>query len=217
MPPTFPKASREQNFVRVLFILDRCGETPVDTAPDGAYRQMRGQTRLQALDFWMRNPDYLADELITDYLNDETKTWALVAARTILDQREPTIRRLPMLKWRFGAWEPLDDVLAVMIARKLVVHRADAGQQRVREHIYWLMDAGHDIAQQLLASDRAIFGWYADRADLVSQVAGDLGGEALKHRQYEHPEYKSTHPMKPIASIEQRVRERLADLEEAAA
>jgi hypothetical protein len=212
-----PRANREQNFVRVLFILDRAGEIPGATAPEGAYRQMRGQARLQALDFWVRNPDYLADELISDYEIDGRKLWALDAARQILGSCEPAIRRLPMLKWRFGAWEPLDDVLAVMVSRKLVVHHADAGHQRVREHIYWLMDAGHDIAEQLLASNADVFGWYADRADLVARVAGDLGGDALKQRQYEHPEYKSTNPMKPIASIEARVRSRLDALEAAAA
>ena len=53
------------------------------------------------------------------------------------------------------------------------------------------MDAGHDIAEQLLADDAGVFGWYADRAELVARVAGVTGGEALKHRQYEHPEYKA--------------------------
>jgi hypothetical protein len=28
---------------------------------------MRSQLRLQALDFWLRNPDYLADELLNEY------------------------------------------------------------------------------------------------------------------------------------------------------
>lgn len=217
MPDSLHRASREQNFVRLLFVLDRAGGVPAATAPEGAYRQMRGQTRLQALDFWMRNPDYLADELISDYEADTSRAWALDAAREILGSREPAIRRLPMLKWRFGAWEPLDDTLAIMTSRRMVAHRPDADHQRVREHLYWLMDAGHDIAEQLLANDAGVFGWYAGRADLVARVAGDTGGEALKHRQYEHPEYKATNPMQPIRSIEDRVRDRLAALEAAAA
>jgi hypothetical protein len=217
VPDSLHRASRGQNFVRLLFVLDRAGAALADTAPEGAHRQMRGQTRLQALDFWMRNPDYLADELISDYEADNTKGWALAAAHAILGSREPAIRRLPMLKWRFGAWEPLDDTLAVMTSRRLVTHRPDADHQRVREHVYWLMDAGHDIAEQLLASEPDVFGWYADRAELVARVADSAGGEALKHRQYEHPEYKATNPMKPIRSIEDRVRDRLTALEAAAA
>ncbi|CAA9516597.1 MAG: hypothetical protein AVDCRST_MAG53-3116 [uncultured Solirubrobacteraceae bacterium] len=112
-------------------MLDRAGAVPAATAPEGAYRQMRRQTRLQALDFWMRNPDYLADELISDYEADTSRGWALDAACEILDSREPAIRRLPMLKWRFGAWEPLDDTLAIMTSRRMVTHRPDADHQRV--------------------------------------------------------------------------------------
>ncbi len=107
--------------MRLLFLLDRAGEPCTGGAPPGAYRLMRGQTRLQALDFWVRNPDYLADELITEYEADTSATWALEAAREIFTSREPAIRRLPMLKWRFGAYEPLDDTLAIMISRRLVV------------------------------------------------------------------------------------------------
>ncbi len=164
----------------------------------------------------MRNPDYLADELITEYEKDQSKTWALTLARQIFDSREPRIRRLPMLKWRFGAYEFLDDTLAVMVSRRLVTHRPEAGSQRVREHLYWLMEAGHDVAEQLLESAN-VFSWYADRADLVARLAGDAGGAALKKRQYEHPEYGSTSPLKAIRSIEERVRTRLAALETEAA
>jgi hypothetical protein len=214
--PTFPRASREQNFVRILFLLDRAGEPPGDGAPAEAYSLMRGQTRLQALDFWMRNPDYVADELIDVYERDTTQTWALATAREIFASREPSVRRLPMLKWRFGAYEMLDDTLSIMVSRRLVTHRPEAGAQRVREHLYWLMDAGHDIADQLLAAD-PVFQWYADRADVVALLAGPAGGAALKQRQYDHPEYGSTSPLTAIRSIEDRVRARLAALGSAAA
>jgi hypothetical protein len=212
----FPRASREQNFVRLLFLLDRAGEPCGDSAPDGAYSLMRGQTRLQALDFWMRNPDYLADELITEYEKNRAETWALQVAKEIFDSREPTIRRLPMLKWRYGAYEFLDDTLAIMVSRRLVTHRPEAGSQRVREHLYWLMEAGHGVAEQLLHAED-IFSWYADRADVVGWLAGSAGGAALKKRQYEHSEYGSTSPLQAIRSIEDRVRARLAALETEAA
>jgi hypothetical protein len=212
----FPRASREQNFVRLLFVLDRAGEPLGIGAPVGAYSLMRGQTRLQALDFWMRNPDYVADELISEYERDPIQTWALRTARVIFASREPTIRRLPMLKWRFGAYEMLDDTLSIMVSRRLLTHRPDAGAQRVREHLYWLMEAGHEVAEQLLAAD-PVFSWYADRADVVARLAGSAGGAALKQRQYEHPEYGSTSPLKTIQSIADRVQARLDALASEAA
>ena len=216
VPLQVPRANREQNFVRVLFILDRAGEPPGANAPAAVYSLMRGQVRLQKLDFWMRNPDYLADELITEYVTDSSQIWALETARQILDSREPAIRRLPMLKWRFGAFEKLDDTLAIMTSRRLVIHQPQVGLERVYEHLYWLTDAGHDVAEQLLQADDA-FRWYADRADIVARVAGDQGGAALAERQYAHPEYGSTNPLKTIRSIEDRVHRRLTELETEAA
>jgi hypothetical protein len=66
---------------------------------------MRSQLRLQALDFWLRNPDYVADELLNEF--DSSKSPDLLeAARKILADREPEIRRLPMTKYLFGAFEP---------------------------------------------------------------------------------------------------------------
>jgi hypothetical protein len=195
----------------VLFILDRAGEPAAGNAPDNAYRLMRGQARLQALDFWMRNPDYLADELLGIFDADRSQTWALRTAQTIFTDREPAIRRLPMAKWRFGAYERLDDTLAIMTSRGLVVHKPEAGPVSVREHLYWLTNDGHQAAEDLQESD-AVFLWYAQRADLVGRLAKGRGGTALKDRQYEQAEYKRTNPRALIASIEPRVRQRLADL-----
>jgi len=111
---------------------------PGPAAPDGALSEMRSQLRLQALDFWLRNPDYLADELLNEY--DRIGDASLVEeARRILDDREPEVRRLPMTKYMFGAYEPLDDVLAPLVTYGLIKHAASAGHTRVREHDYWFM------------------------------------------------------------------------------
>lgn len=209
--PTPARATREQHFVRVLFILDRAGAPVGQHAPEGACRLMRGQVRLQALDFWMRNPDYLADELLDVYDDDHGQTWALDTAKAIFDDREPAIRRLPMAKWRFGAYERLDDTLSILTSRRLLVHQPEAGPVSVREHLYWLTHRGHEAAEALLAAD-AIFEWYAGRADLVARLAAGRGGTALKERQYQQAEYRETSPSALIAPIEPRVRKRLAEL-----
>lgn len=59
--PTVPafRGTREQHLVRVVFLLRHCGTEPGPSAPSGALSEMRSQLRLQALDFWLRNPDYL--------------------------------------------------------------------------------------------------------------------------------------------------------------
>lgn len=202
--------------VRVVFLLRHCGTDPGPSAPPGALSEMRSQLRLQALDFWLRNPDYLADELINEYerTGDET---LVDEARRILDSREPEVRRLPMTKYLRGAYEPLDDVLAPLVTYGLVEHSATAGQTRVREHDYWFMPPGEEFAQALLEAAPEAFGWYRDRAQLIARVAGSDGGGRLKERQYEQDEYAETPNTRLIAPISERVRARLAAIDEASA
>lgn len=174
---------------------------------------MRSQLRLQALDFWLRNPDYLADELVNDYEKSSDHD-LLAAARNILDDREPEIRRLPMTKYRFGAYEPLDDILAPLVTYGLVAHSATAGEVRVREHDYWFMPPGEEFAGELLEASRDVFGWYEERAELIAKVARDEGGGALKERQYRQEEYAGTPNTRLIEPITERVRARLAALDD---
>jgi hypothetical protein len=206
------RGTREQHLVRVLFLMRHCGLLPGPHAPEGAISEMRSQLRLQALDFWMRNPDYLADELLNEF---ETSNSAedLEAARQILAGREPEIRRLPMTKYLFGAFEPLDDVLAPLVAYGLLAHAASTSAVRVREHDYWLMPPGEEFALELLAASPPVFGWYVDRADLIARVAGEDGGGALKNRQYLQAEYAGTQNKFLIEPITDRVRGRLAAID----
>ena len=97
--------------VRLLLLLDAAA-TDVDpqragTAPPGAVGVVRTQTFLQKLDFWLRYPDYLADELLTDY-EKSGEPFLLEIASNILDSEEPELRVIPMLRYKFGAYEPLD-------------------------------------------------------------------------------------------------------------
>jgi len=173
---------------------------------------MRSQLRLQALDFWLRNPDYLADELLNEF--ERIGDLAFIAeARNILDAREPEIRRLPMTKYVFGAYEPLDDVLAPLVAHGLVRHSATAGHTRVREHDYWFMPAGEEFATELLSAAPDVFDWYVARAELIAVVAGGDGGGALKSRQYKQEEYAGTRNTRLIEPITSRVRARLDALD----
>lgn len=209
------QGNRWQHMVRVLFLMRCCGTNPGEDAPDGALSEMRGQVRIQKLDFWMRNPDYLADELLNDYEAGHGPEDAMERAKAILDEREPELRRLPMTRWRFGAYEALDDVLAPLVARGIVVHRPTASSNRVREHSYWFMQEGEEFAKALLNADPEVFGWHDERARLIAAVARDLTGSAMKDRQYKQAEYAGAELSVAIEPITARVRERLGLLQEA--
>jgi hypothetical protein len=201
--------------VRVVFLLRFVGEAPSPAAPEGAASEMRSEKRLHAADFWMRNPDYLADALLDDY-DAGIRPDGPAVVRQILAAREPDLRRLPMTKWRFGAYEHLDDVLAPLILHGLVVHRPTVRPNHsVAEHDFWLMASGAKFCNALLAADPATFGWYKDRAVLIADVAKDATGSALKARQYQRIEYASTPGMALIPSIAQDVHARLARVERA--
>jgi hypothetical protein len=207
-----PVTSREQDAVRVLLLIDSAGESPTrpelaDPALASAIGVVRTQVRLQKLDFWLRNPDYLADELLTDYESSHEAPLLRLAGE-ILDSDEPEVRRYPMLRHHFGAYEPLDDALAVLRSAGLVAVRRRGTVSRVRQHDYYLLGEGRRVAQEIL-SQEPVFQYYVERVALVVALADGLGGSELKARQYLQREYAQTDRGARIGSVSARARARL--------
>lgn len=212
MVPTnvIPTASDRQSAVRLLACLVAAAEPTIDNEwGDDVVAVLRAQSRLQALDFWMRNPDYLADELLSIFETDGDLS-LLSLAEQILDSREPDLRRLPMIRYHFGAFESIDNPLAILRAVDFVRVRRQGSPGKVREHVYLLTAHGRDAMEQLSAAAPEI-AWYRDRAVVVARVAGTDGGKALKDRQYQQAEYANTDLKHMIAPITERVRVRLAN------
>lgn len=204
-----PSATRTQHAIRLLVLLSRCGETPTDSDPPGMARVVRSEMRLQATDFWLRNPDYLADELITLVESGAVDGSYLGVAQGLLDDPEPDLRYYPMPKWLHGAYEPLDDAFSLLETYGLAtaVRRGTPGQN-VSQSQFFLTDAGA-AAAATLAQD-PVLGWYSTQVELVALVAGDDVGKHLKDRQYLQATYANTELGLNIASIVDRVRGRLA-------
>jgi hypothetical protein len=208
---TVARTSREQDALRMLVLIRTAGGPPDALAPASATAMIRSQMRLQALDFWLRNPDYLAYELVNEH---EAGTFAgdpLSLARWIVDSNEPDLRRYPMVRYLFGAYEPLDDALALLkLPGYIAIRRKERGR-RVGQHRYYLLEAGDRALDEILrlAPDLA---WYVDRAGVVASIAGSASGKALKDRQYRNMTYKSTRLGDRIAPVTEEVRTRLAAL-----
>lgn len=184
-----------------------------DTVPPGAVGVVRSQTFLQKLDFWLRYPDYLADELLTDYENSGELV-LLEIASDILDSEEPELRAIPMLRYKFGAYEPLDMPMSVLSMAGLVVVRWSRSEQRVRQYDYYLTAQGRAIAQSCI-EDFPELAWYGQRTRLVVALAEGTGmtGTALRKRQYLQRDYAGTGLREEIASIAERARRRLKVLQ----
>lgn len=204
-----PSATRTQHAVRLLVLLDQCGEPPTELDPPGMVSVVRSELRLQATDFWLRNPDYLADELITMVESGLVDDSYMAVARRLLQDAEPDLRYYPMPKWLHGAYEPLDDAFSVLETYGLATAaRRGTPGQNVAQTQFFLTIAGA-VATADLARE-PVLGWYAKQVKLVALVAGEDVGSRLKERQYLQTTYANTELGLNIASIADRVRERLA-------
>lgn len=209
--------TRMQDAVRILMLIDRAAEPVASKVSDDdaalvtAVGVVKSQVRLQKLDFWVRNPDYLANELLNDYVEGDKDPSLIGMAADILDSEEPELRRYPMLRYLFGAYEDLEDALAVLRQADLVVRRKLGHPGHVSRSDYYLLGAGRDLAVRI-RTDYPDLAWYSTRSALVVQLADGQGATQLKDRQYIVDEYMKTPNGYRIPSITERARRRLDDL-----
>ncbi|MDV6212666.1 hypothetical protein R3Q08_30865 [Rhodococcus erythropolis] len=168
--------------------------------------------RLQKLDFWVRYPDYLAFELMNEYEKAPDEPELLNLAAGILNSDEPDLRRFPMLRYKFGAFQELDDSLAPLVERGLLSKTQVLGQKRVVEHIYYLLERGREVVDAMIA-DAPALEWYVERTRLVVDLVDGLGGTQLKDRQYLLRDYADTPVGEHISSITDQARVRLGELQ----
>lgn len=203
-----PSHTRTQHALRLLVLLDRTGVETGDGDPSVAVKVVRSELRLQAMDFWMRNPDYLADEIISQVQESALPDSYLLVARSLLEDPEPDLHYYPMPRWFYGAYEAIDDAMSLLETYGLATFRrsGEPGMKSYRNQLF-LTPAGADAVAEV-AGD-AVLGWYTRQADLVALVAGDAVGSKLKERQYEQATYAGTELGLNIAPIAEHVRERL--------
>ncbi|WUH97761.1 hypothetical protein OHR68_30230 [Spirillospora sp. NBC_00431] len=164
------------------------------------------------MDFWMRNPDYLADELVTTVEVGKISDSFLNTARSLLDDAEPDLHWYPMPRWFFGAYEQFDDAFSLLETYGLAtLRRTGQPGKRSQRNQFYLTQAGADATAEL--ADDPVLGWYSRQVNLVALVAGDDSGQRLKDRQYEQATYAGTELGLVIAPIAPRVRERLDALQ----
>lgn len=211
MEPALDHTARKRDAVRLLFILDQAGTKPSRGAPSGAVAVIKAEKRLQALDFWVRCPDYLAAELLTMH-----EKWPddgyLGKAFEVMKGDEPDIRRLHMIRFFFGAWEQIDDSMSQLISLGLAtINRTIKPDGKISRTDFFLLEAGRKFADDL-AENSPELAWYRDRANLVALVAGDGTGDELKERQYKQAEYQEARWGHVIGPISPRVLKRLQEL-----
>lgn len=205
--------STSQTATRVLILLDELG-TPVPASCDvqDAVAVVSSLIRLQKLDFWLRNPDYLADELLTEYESGRaTLDQVQVHVRRMLDGDAPQLHTYPMERYIYGAYEFIDDALAVLKLYGQIEHRRAADSGALSRRDYFLLQKGKDTIAAMRAEIPEL-DWYVDQATAIGLIADSALGATAKRRQYLQQEYVDTAHGDVIPSILGRVSERAAAL-----
>jgi hypothetical protein len=176
--------------IKILYILN-AGSTAYenDDVPD-VVAVFKGEVRLQAFDFWIRYPDYLSLELLDLYdATGNEKYFNAVCA--IVENEEPDLRKIPMVRYLFGAYESLTDALSILKSRKLIHIAGWYVNPKLRDKKYLLTKQGQELCKTAILK-HPVLDWYNARANLVAEVAGNKGGMALKDLQYERADYAET-------------------------
>jgi hypothetical protein len=207
-----PSPTSGQTAVRLLFILDRLGDKCEAMAgvPASAVRVIQAQRKLQKLDFLVRNPDYLANVIISGWEEGRLPPERLLDAQAVLKDREPELHTYRMLRNRHGAFESLNNALSVLRHLALIAIRrmGRTSDEFVRRRDYYLLEAGAAQAQKLRATE-PLLAWYDQQTTYVAMAAEGMSGAQLKALQYGHDEYADTPEGRLIGGITVRVRARL--------
>lgn len=194
-------------------MLDVLGD-PIDASceADSAVSVIFSLTRVQKLDFWLRNPDYLADELLTDLAVGRLDLLTVQPhVQRMLDGDVPSLHLYPMERYLYGAYEFIDDALAVLkMYGQIANKRATESGSKARRD-YYLLEKGLDTLTSMRAQIPEL-SWYDSQAQAISLISDASIGASAKRRQYQQPEYRDTSHGDLIPSILDRVRDRAKHL-----
>ncbi len=152
---------------------------------------------LQKLDFLVRNPSYLAYELIELHrlgVADASDAGCVKAdVHALIRGREPEQRTDPYRRFWRGAYENLDRVEAWWYSRGLVYtgfeRRGVVGGEASPWKHFFLAPKGEEEVKRLVEQVEAAR-WYDDRIRLIRGYFGSLTPRQLKELQYTHDPYR---------------------------
>lgn len=194
--------------IRIFFILYFFSEPFQSDENPNAVRLFKTETRIQKIDFLLRNPDYLAYELLLIAKNDNNKKSEIKThVKTILENNEPTLKRLDMERFFYGAYEDIDDIIGFLSGIGFIEFdsRKRSDFKTIDKHYYILKVADNKMNSSFDGME--FIKWYKDRCLLISKYFGDLSGTQLKVNQYRVNEYRDTSYNQYIGSIVDSVKQ----------
>ncbi|MNW54763.1 hypothetical protein D3C74_323800 [compost metagenome] len=193
--------------IRIFFIIYFFGEDYQESSRPNCCKVLHSEVRIQKIDFLLRNPDYLAYELLelirTGRVN---KTEIRDVIKKIFVDNEPEVRRLEMEKFFFGAYEDIDQVIAFLMSCGFIEYSSERDKSlRVIKKSYYVTNEAHEKMIENLKS-LEMLNWYVNRCGVIKKYFGDYSGSNLKALQYQIDEYRNTSYKEYISDIQELVK-----------
>ena len=170
--------------IRIFFILYFFSEEYNNPQFSNLKRVFKTEVKLQKLDFLVRNPDYLAYELLAlAQQHDSMRTDVKEIVKNIFNTREPILRKLEMERFLFGAYEDLDDVIAFLDAFGLIKFDSNKDSRLYTVEKQYFITSKAVEKMHRSNNDYGELLWYINRCKLIKTYFGHLSGSQLKERQ----------------------------------
>ncbi|MFS0723676.1 hypothetical protein [Paenibacillus sp. 1P07SE] len=193
--------------IRIFFIIYFFGEDYQDSRRQNCCKVLHSEVKIQKIDFLLRNPDYLAYELLELLkLGIVDKTEIRDVIKKIFVENEPEVRRLEMEKFFFGAYEDIDQVIAFLISCGFIEYTSerDISLRVIKKSYYVTKEADEKMIENLKSLE--VLNWYVKRCELIKRYFGDYSGSSLKALQYQIDEYRNTSYREHISDIQELVK-----------
>ncbi len=193
--------------IRIFLILYYFSEEYSSAENPELVRVFKSEVKVQKIDFLLRNPDYLSYELLNIARNDNSKANQIkTKISEIFGNGEPTIRRLEMERFFFGAYEDIDDVIGFLCSVGFIKFESSKSvdMKSINKSYYITQHAMSKMNE--LEKSASYLQWYIERCNLIKTYFGDLTGNQLKVRQYSIEEYKNTSYKEYIQDVQDNVR-----------
>lgn len=189
--------------LRIFLILYFFAEDYSDASNPSHKKLFKSEVRIQKIDFLLRNPDYLAYELLNIARKENTKSFEIKGiVKDIFKSNEPVIRRLEMERFFFGAYEDVDDVIGFLKSVDFIDFSSKKSNDlKTIEKQYFITSTAINKMENNI-STLVSLQWYVNRCLLIKKYFGDLTGTQLKVAQYQIDEYRDTTYKNYIGSIQ---------------
>ncbi|WP_196890371.1 hypothetical protein [Aureivirga marina] len=178
--------------IRIFLIIYFFGE-PINNNPKFT-RLLKSEVKIQKIHFLIRNPDYLAYELlkISEKKPNERDNIKLIVDN-IFKNKEPKLKKDEMEKYFFGAYESIDEIISFLTSLDLIKFESKRSSSMKKiEKEYYITKKGESFFQNKKNEKNTHANWYFERCDLIKRYFGIYSGSELKDLQYSIEEYKET-------------------------